>query len=409
MPLYTYAGQDAKSGKKVRSKIEADSIKDAKIKLRKLNILVFQIAQDTQSQTAMGGGGLWAKLNRRPPTPEDIANATKQLGIMVRSAVDIAEALKSISEQVENVELRSVYSKIRESVSEGKSLSEAHREFQVIFSPIYVNMLAAAEKAGALPIVLKRLSDFILYQIAIRRKVVGALTYPVIMFTASIGIIMYLFVSVLPKILKAFSTMKVTLPWYTVLLNQTSTWLQNNWVIVLVVLGSVFGGFSAWAKTAAGKRKLDYFLYTAPVAGPLMQKVSVSRFSKTLATVLTSGVRILEGLQLTRNIVGNAVLEDSLDEAMKRVQDGDKLANALEKTNRFPIMVIHLLRTGEKTGKLEEMLTNIAEVYDDEVDYQITATTKLIGPVMMVFMGGVVAFVVMAVLSPMMQAMNSLR
>ncbi len=409
MPIFIYTGQNSQTGKKVKGQVESDSAKSAKLKLRKQNIYVVEIKEETTSQGGSGGTSFWQSLNRKPPTPEDIAVATKQLSILVKAAVDISEALKAVSEQLENAELRSIYSRIREKVSEGKSLSEAHGEFPKVFSLIYVNMIAASEKAGALGLVLSRLSEFVSYQIAIRRKVIGALTYPIFMLIAAFAIMIFMFVSILPKITKAFSTLKVTLPWYTVALNGVSAFMQDYWIIMIV--GFVGGGifFSYWSQTPKGKRNLDYFLYKAPVAGPLMQKVSVSRFSKTLATVLSSGVRIMEGLQLTRNVVGNAVLEDSLDEVMKRVQDGEKLASALEKTNRFPTMVIHMLKTGEKTGKMEEMLTNIAEVYDEEVDQQISMTTKLIEPAMMIFMAGFVLIIVMAILMPMMQAMNSLK
>ena len=179
----------------------------------------------------------------------------------------------------------------------------------------------------------------------------------------------------------------------------------------MVVAGMVISllAFLRWKSTPQGRRQFDHFSYNLPVFGPLIQRVAVSRFSKTLSTVLSSGVRIVEGLQLTRNVVGNAVLEEAIDESVKRVQDGEKLAAAIEKTNRFPGMVIHMLRTGEKTGRLEEMLTNIAEAYDDEVDYKIEATTKLINPLMTIMIAGIVLLVVLSVLSPMMQAMNNLK
>jgi len=406
---FSYVGQGAQSGKKVKGHIDADSVKDAKLKLRKQGIYVINLKQDDRSSAAGSNSSFLQALTRKAAKPEDVALATKQLAILVRSAVDISEALKSVSEQLENEELKAIYVKIREQVAEGKSLSEAHKQFPKVFTSIYTNMIAAAEKAGALAVVLTRLAEFIQYQVAIQRKVVGALTYPAFMVLAAVGIMMFMFISVLPKITKAFSTLKVTLPWYTVALNNFSSLLQSYWVVTLVVLVVVLVGVISWVRNPKGRRQLDYYLYTAPIAGPLMQRVAVSRFSKTLATILSSGVRIMEGLQLTRNVVGNAVLEDSLEQVMKSVQDGQKLAAALEQTGRFPVMVVHMLRTGEKTGKLEEMLTSIAEVYDEEVDQQISATTKLIEPAMMIFMAGFVIIIVISILMPMMQAMNNLK
>jgi general secretion pathway protein F len=409
MPMYSYRGQNAKTGKKIKAYIEAESPKDAKLKLKKQGIYVIEMKVDNRASSAEANSSLFAKLNRKPPKQEDIAIATKQFAILLRSAVDINDALRAISEQVENEELKSVYLKMRELVSEGKSLSDAHKNYPKVFTSIYTNMIAAAEKAGALPLVMQRLSEFITYQIEIKRKVVGALTYPALMVVMAIAVVIYLFVKIMPQMTKSFTTLKVTLPWYTIIMNDISTWMQDWWLICVILLSSTIFGLYSWSKTEKGRYKIDLFMYTAPVIGPLIQRVTVSRFSKTLSTILTSGVRIVEGLQLTRKVVGNTVMEKALDEAIVKVQDGDKLATALERTGRFPTMVIHMLRTGEKTGQLEEMLVNISEVYDEDVNNQIVATTRLIEPAMMIFMAVIVFMMVMAVIGPMMAAMNQLH
>lgn len=409
MPMYSYRGQNAKTGKKIKAYIEAESPKDAKLKLKKQGIYVIEMKVDNRASAAEGNSGIIAILNRKPPKQEDIAIATKQFAILLRSAVDINDALRAISEQVENEELKSVYIKMRELVSEGKALSDAHKNFPKVFTSIYTNMIAAAEKAGALPLVMQRLSEFITYQIEIKRKVVGALTYPALMVVMAIAVVIYLFVKVMPQMTKSFTTLKVTLPWYTIIMNDISNWMQDWWLVCIILMCCVIFGLYSWSKTAKGRYKVDLFMYTAPVIGPLIQRVTVSRFSKTLSTILSSGVRIVEGLQLTRKVVGNTVMEKALDEAIIKVQDGDKLATALERTGRFPTMVIHMLRTGEKTGQLEEMLVNISEVYDEDVNNQIVATTRLIEPAMMIFMAVIVFMMVMAVIGPMMAAMNQLH
>ncbi|RDB35685.1 type II secretion system F family protein [Spirobacillus cienkowskii] len=409
MPMYSYKGQFAKTGKKVKAYIEAESPKDAKLKLKKQGIYILEMKVDDRANSAQSTTSFLAKLNRKPPKQEDIAVATKQFAILLRSAVDINDALRAISEQVENEELKSVYIKIRELVSEGKSLSDAHKNYPKVFSSIYTNMIAAAEKAGALPLVMQRLSEFINYQIEIKRKVVGALTYPALMIVMAFAVVIYLFVKVMPQMTKSFTTLKVTLPWYTELMNDISNWMQNWWLFCISVLGASVFGIYTWSKTPKGRYKIDLFLYTAPILGPLIQRVTISRFSKTLSTILSSGVRIVEGLQLTRKVVGNTVMEKALDEAIVKVQDGDKLATALERTGRFPTMVIHMLRTGEKTGQLEDMLVNISDVYDEDVNNQIVTTTRLIEPAMMIFMAVIVFLMVMAVIGPMMAAMNQLH
>jgi general secretion pathway protein F len=396
MAMYSYRGQNAITGKKIKAYIEAESPKDARLKLKKSGIYVLEMKVDNRANAAEGKSGIMAILNRKPPKQEDLAISTKQFAILLRSGVDINDALRAISEQVENEELKSVYIKMRELVSEGKSLSDAHKNFPKVFTTIYTNMIAAAEKAGALPLVMQRLSEFISYQIEIKRKVIGALTYPALMVVMAIAVVFYLFVKVMPQLTKSFVTLKVTLPWYTILMNNISNWMQNWWLVCIILISIAIFGIYSWSKTVNGRYKL-------------IQRVTVSRFSKTLSTILTSGVRIVEGLQLTRKVVGNTVMERALDEAIIKVQDGDKLATALERTGKFPAMVIHMLRTGEKTGKLEEMLVNISEVYDEDVNNQIVATTKLIEPAMMIFMAGIVFAMVMAVLGPMMAAMNQLH
>lgn len=409
MPLYAYTGQNAATGKKAKGYIESESLRDARLKLKKLNIYIIEIKEDVRSRGAERRSGFFTKLNRKPPKQEDVALATKQLAILLRSAVDINDSLRAVSEQVENEELKAIYVRIRELVSEGKSISEAHAQFPKVFHPIYTNMIAAAEKAGALPLVMQRLSEFIFYQIAIRRKVVGALTYPAFMVIMAIVVVIYLFVKIMPQMTKSFTTLKVTLPWYTIVMNDISAWLQAWWIVCLGFTAIIGLFLYSWSKTTKGRYRIDLFLYTAPVIGPLMQRVTISRFTKTLSTILSSGVRIVEGLQLTRRVVGNSVMEKVLDDVIVKVQDGDKLASALEKSGHIPTMVIHMLRTGEKTGKLEDMLVNIAEVYDADVDNQIAGATRLIEPAMMLFMAVVVFMMVMAVIGPMMAAMDQLH
>ena len=409
MPIYSYKGQHSSTGKPAKGSIEADSVRDVKLKLKKQNIVVLDVKENSTADAATGKASFFATLNRKPPKQEDIAVATKQFAILLKSAVDINDALRAIADQVENKELRFIYIRIRELVTEGKSLSEAHAQFPKVFSSIYTNMLGAAEKAGALPLVMQRLCDFIYYQIEIRKKIVGALSYPAMMVTMAIVVVFYLFVKILPQMTKSFTSLKVVLPWYTILMNQISAWMQAWWPVCLASIVGIILFLISWSKTKKGTEKIDLFLFTAPIVGPLTQKITVSRFTKTLSTILASGVRIVEALQLTRKVVGNTVMERALDEALVKIQDGDKLATALEKTGRFPVMVIHMMKTGEKTGKMEDMLVNIAEVYDEDVNTQITATTKLIEPAMMMFMAGVVFMMVMAVIGPMMAAMSQMN
>lgn len=409
MPVFTYVAQEETSGKRIKGRVDADSLKDAKLKLRRMKVYLVSIKEADDSAAAEGRGGVWKTLNRRPPKPEDVALATKQFAVLIRAAVDLSESLKALADQVENGELKSIYIRMRELVSEGRTLSDAHKQFPKVFSPIYTNMIGAAEKTGALHLVLQRLSDYMYWSVAIRRKVVSALSYPAFMFVAAIGVVMFLFVSILPKMTKALSSMRVTLPWYTRMLNDISAFLQAYWLHGLIGMSVTVAAYIAWSRTVKGRAIIHRTLFHAPVSGPLVQRIAISRFSKTLATVLASGIRIIEGLRLTRNVVDNAVLEDALDQTIAMVQDGDKLAAALDKTRVMPAMVLHMIRTGEKTGKLEEMLVNIAEAYDEEVDSRVDATTRLIQPVLIIFIAGIVVLIVVSVMGPMMEAMQNIK
>lgn len=410
MAIYIYKGQGVNSGKRTKGSIEADTLKDARAKLRRQNIYVFELKEDSKVDSARGGGSFFDKLNRKPPKTMDVALATKQFSIMVNAGVDINDSLRAVTDQIENAELKSVYISIRDLIAEGKSLSEAHKRFPKVFDPIYSNMIAAGERSGSLGLVLKRLSDFMFYQIEIKRKLIGALTYPAIMVVAAIGITLYLFVKVVPQMMDSFKLLSnVTLPWYTVLLNDLSVWLQNWWFFLFMVLIIFSVVTYLWSKTPSGKLIFHRIILKIYILGPLIQKINISRFSKTLSTILSSGVRVVEALNLTKMIIGNVIIKNAVEDAISRVQDGEKLASALEKTQQFPMTVIHMMRTGEKTGKMEDMLVNIGEVYDDDVEDQISSTTRLIEPIMLIFMGFIVTFVVVSIIKPMMDIMNSLN
>ena len=409
MAGYKYTAQNSKTGKRVKGQMEADSPKEVRSRLRKEGLLVIDIKEDRSAEGATSDASFWSKLNRKPPSGEDIALATKQLSILLRSGVEADSALRALVEQVENAELRSVYTRIRDLVAEGQDLATAHKEFPAVFDNIYVSMLNAGLKANSLVAVLKRLSDFLFYTIELKRKIVGAFMYPIIMLSVSGLVIIYLFVSVLPKISKALATMKVTLPWYTVMVNNISKFLQDYGLIMAPIILGIGGLFYFWIKTEAGRKKWHEFLYNAPVVGQVIQKVTLSRFANTLAILNSTGVKTIEALKLSRNVVDNAVYEEALDDCVNMVQDGLKLAQALSQTGKFPAMLIHMVRTGEKAGNVDQMLEEVVRVYDDEVDHQISVMTKSIQPIMLIMLSGIVVLIMACVMGPMFEAMQNIN
>jgi general secretion pathway protein F len=294
-------------------------------------------------------------------------------------------------------------------VSEGKSLNEAMSNFPGVFNRLYINMVRAGESSGTLGLVLERLADFIEYQVKIRGQIVSAMTYPTVMILASAGITAFLFVNVVPKLQKVFISLKVKLPWYTELMIKMSQFLQSYWFLVILGIGASAWLFRRWVTSEKGKRKFDRVALKMPIFGPIIMRINVSRFTKTLSTLLVSGVPIIRALEITRNIVANAVISDVLEQAKIAVQEGQSLGLTIERSKQFPPLVTHMIMTGERTGQLETMLGHVAVAYDAEVERKIEAMISLIEPFMVIAMTGGVGGILAALMIPMMGVMNQIR
>src|SRR5205823_2505690 len=268
---------------------------------------------------------------------------------------------------------------------------------------LYVNMIRAGESSGALDVVLVRLADFTEAQAQLRNKIIGAMLYPAIMVVVGIVIVGILLVVVIPKVTKIFEDMNVTLPWTTRILIGTSNFIRDYWYVILVGVPLLVWGFRRWIRTAGGQTWWDRKKLEAPVFGPLARMLALGRFSKTLATLLSSGVPLLTALDIVKNIVNNSILAKVIEDARDAIREGESIAAPLKRSGQFPPLVHHMIAIGEKSGQLEEMLQNIAKSYDAQVDTRVGALTSLLEPVMIVLMGGSVAFIVFSILMPIMQ------
>ena len=229
------------------------------------------------------------------------------------------------------------------------------------------------------------------------------------MICASLGVISYLFVSVVPKLEKVFESLKVTLPWYTQTVISISEFLQNRWYVLIIVGLLMSFAFRVWYESEQGRKKFDTWSLKIAVIGPILLRLNVSKFTKTLSTLLGSGVPIIAALEITKNIIGNSVIAQVVEDAKTAVQEGESFGAALEKSHQFPALVTHMVHTGERTGDLESMLTHVANAYDTEVEQKISAMISLIEPLMIIFMAGIIAVVVIALLVPMLSIMGSMR
>ncbi len=407
MPIYIYKGYDIVSGGNRKGKIEAESLRVARQKLKTKDKI---IASELKEELVVKKGEQRSSFfTNNKVSLADLAIMTRQFATLQRAHVPLDDSLRALTSQVESLVLRNTLSALKDAVSEGKSLAEAMGQFPHIFDRLYTNMIRAGEQSGNLDLVLERLSEFLEYQVAIRGKIFSALSYPLIMILASAGIICYLFISVVPKLEKVFVSMKVTLPWYSAALLNFSKFLQNQWLLVSLFSAGLFFIIRAWSRTKKGSLKVNRWSLTLPIFGPIVLRVNVSKFTKTLSTLLGSGVPIITALEITKNTIGNQIISAVVDDAKKAVQEGESLAAAIERSGEFPSLVVHMVRTGEKTGELEKMLSHVADAYDAEVERKIDSLISMIEPLMIIVMGGIVVLVVLAMLVPMLAVMNQVR
>ncbi len=394
MPLFEYKGI-APSSKNVSGVVDAESERAARAKLRKQRIFPTKILPH-------GTGFKNVRLFNRIKV-EDIASVTRQLSVLLSAGIPLVDSLEAVQDQAEHPTLRKAFTEIKDKVSEGARLGDCMQSYPKIFDNIFIHMVKAGEAAGSLDIVLERLASFKEAQAELKATVKSAMTYPIIMVIISIAMLGYLFTSVVPKITQVIIKQKTVLPLPTqIVMGITDVVLGYWWLIGLGIFLLILM-FLAWKKKPNGRLKVDEWKLHAPVFGELNIKIAVARFARTLSTLLSSGVQLLPGLEIVKSILNNMVLAKVIEEVMLNVKEGESLAEPLTRSGRFPNMFLHMVRIGEKTGQLEAMLERVANTYDKEVDNYIKGMTSLLTPVMLVFMGAMIALIVAAVLLPILQ------
>jgi general secretion pathway protein F len=407
MAVFEYRGILVASGKPVKGYRDADNAKSLRAVLRRDGILL-TLANEESAEKAGGSGrklNLFAFMQRA--SAADVAVMTRQLATLVRAGVPLVDSIAALTEQVEKEQLVRVLTSVRETLNEGTSFSKSLEAHPTVFPTLYINMVAAGEASGTLEAVLERLADFMEGQARLRGKVTAALAYPVLMMFIGTVLVSVLMVAVVPKVTSIFDNLGHALPWYTRLLIGVSNVVSGYWwLIIAVVVGSVMF-FRRWKKTPAGKLKWDTFRLAVPVFGRLQLLVSVARFARTLSTLLSSGVQLLQAMEIGRHVLENERLESVIFEAIGSIRGGESIAEPLKRSQVFPPMVTHMIAVGEKTGQLEQMLENVSRAYEADVETRVVALTSLLEPLMIVALGGVVGFIAMAILMPLIQ-MNEL-
>lgn len=417
MPVFAYKGFDAK-GKAISGVKDADNVRTLKANLKRDGVFLAEAkeagaALRRQEAVEVAQIGLMSLLSpraalrawndRQSANRAQVAILTRQLGTLLKAGVTLAESLGALVDQIERPGLKRVLAAVKTQVNEGSSLGDAMARHPRVFEDLYVNMIHAGEASGNLDAVLFRLAEFMDAQNRLRGKVVSALFYPIVMTVIGAGIMTLLMVSVVPKVTTIFADTGRALPWNTQVMIAISSVTGTYWPALLVIVPAIVYAFRRWKRTPRGRALLDRLVLKLWMVGPLARQIAVTRFAKTLATMLASGVPLLRALDIVKAVLGNTVLTKVVEDAKESIKEGESIAAPLRRSGEFPPIVTHMIAVGERSGQLEQMLESVAQAYEVETDLKMARLTTLLEPVMILVMGGSVAFVVFSILMPIME------
>ena len=409
MPVYAYKGVTA-AGKKTRGHLDADSPRTARSRLRRDGIFLTELAEGGEAAAGATAQSRFAihlpSLSR--VSALDLALATRQLSTLVGAGIPLVSALRALTDQSENAKLKNVLGQVRDRVNEGAALADAMAAAGGVFPDLYVGMVRAGEAGGALETVLDRLADYLESQVRLRNKVSSIVIYPAMMFLFACVVVGVLVTVVLPQITELLASLNQPLPFYTRAIIAGSHFTRDFWwAIVGAALAFAFA-FRAAVRTERGRVAWDRFKLRMPVLGRLIRMVSISRFSRTLSTLLSGGLPITRALQTASEVAGNTVLAAAIDAARTSITEGASVAAPLRASGEFPPMVTHMIEVGEQSGELESMLAKVSDTYEEQVETTVTRLTALLEPMLILLMVGIVLVIILATLVPLLQITSSL-
>ena len=426
MPRYTYVALDSR-GQESTGFVEASSTNEVIGQLRRAgyfptNVLEEGTAAGLGEKTSRRAGKtpkarqrLWHKnivlFQRKSVKPKTLMIFTRQLATLIDAGLPLLRGLGVLAKQERDSVLKSAITKVADSVQEGSTFSEGLAQHPRLFNDLYVNMVRAGEVGGVLELVLTRLAEFQEKAQKVKNKVVAAMVYPIIVLLLALGIMIFLLIFIVPRFETIFHEMlgDKPLPVITLFVISVSNFMQEHWAVLLAGLVGVLALGKIAARTRTGRAVIDRVKLHAPIFGDLIRKTSISRFSRTLGTLVTSGVPILQALDITRATAGNTVVARAISQVHDSVKEGETITLPLEASGVFPPMVISMIDVGEETGQLPEMLLKIAEVYDDEVDNSVAALTSLLEPIMIVLLALIVGTIVIALFMPLVSIISGLQ
>ena len=401
MPNFEYKALN-KSGSFLKGFLEADNLKSAKQTLKKQGLFLQEIhvqKAETKEQPFFS----LKKVNTK-----ELAVFTRLLSSLLKAGVPLVESLDSIVKQTTNPYFCSIVTHLRNQVNEGKPFHLALKEFPLVFDIIYASLCESGEASGTLDDILEQIADLMEKRASIKAKVLNALFYPGILFTLAIVVMIVLCVYVLPNMMDLFESTD-ELPFITKMTLALSNFLINYWIALIVTTVTSVYFFFKWKRTKKGKRAWDAFVLSVPIFSRLVRATDIAMFSKILSVLLKGGVPVLKSMEIVKNVLSNELIKEAVEKAKDNIKEGEALVDPLSRSGQFPPVVLQMIRVGEKTGTLEELLDQLSQSYDRQVEMEIAAFTSLLGPFMILFMAGIVILVLLSALLPMLSSFDALE
>lgn len=398
MAKYQWKGK-TKDGESQRGVLVAKSKEEAEALLRGRNITPSSVKEEGQQfKLPTFGGGV---------KPRELAIFTRQFSVMIDAGLPLIQCLEILGSQQENKNFATIIQTTRSDVESGSTLSDAMRKHPKVFDSLYVNMIAAGEAGGILDQILERLSTYIEKAVKLKSQVKSALMYPSIVCLVAFGVILIIMYKVIPTFAAMFASSGNELPIPTQITMTVSKFVESYIIFVILFMGLVFWALNKYHETYHGRRVLDRIFLKIPVFGDLLSKIAIARFCSTLATLIGAGVPILDGIEITARTSGNAIVEDALMAVRKEIEEGKTISEPLTKSSIFPGMVVSMIGVGESTGALDTMLSKIADFYEEEVDVAVATLMSMLEPILIVFLGVIIGFIVISLYLPIFSLANN--
>ncbi|MBW1734573.1 MAG: type II secretion system F family protein [Deltaproteobacteria bacterium] len=393
MPIYKWVAE-TKRGKVIKGELEAVDEKSAELQLKRRNLKMKKIKQKPKD--------MFENVSFMQPkvTKKDIVIFTRQFSTMIDAGLPLVQGLTILADQTENKTFKRILREVVKDVEGGSSLAEALKKHPQVFDSLFVNLVAAGEVGGILDIILQRLAGYIEKLEKLKSRIKGAMTYPMVVVSIAILVIAVIMIFVIPVFQEMFASFGKALPVPTQIVVAMSEFTKNNILYIVGAFALIVFLFKKYRGTRSGRKVTDTLALKLPIVGPLLKKVAVARFSRTLGTMITSGVPIITALEIVAKTSGNVVLEEVILEVRSSIAEGQPIAEPLSENDIFPNMVVQMIAVGEATGALDTMLQKIADFYDDEVDTAVEAMTSMLEPLLMVFLGGSIGGLVIAMYLP---------